>query len=227
MAKVTKKKVKLRLLPFLIFIVTCVLLYFATIYILNMPIKNVIIKGNNNLSDYEIMTLAGVDDYPSFFKTTSKSIKNNLLNNPYITSVKIEKRFFNVLVININEAYGLYYDSTSSELVLSNDKRISLLSSETISPVLLNYVPNTKIDSFISNMKLVNIDILDQISEIEYIPNEYDKDRFILYMDDSNSVYLTLTKFDQINFYNDVLPQLEGKKGILYLDSGNHFQIMG
>lgn len=227
MAKVTKKKVKLRLLPFLIFIVTCVLLYFATIYILNMPIKNVIIKGNNNLSDYEIMTLAGVDDYPSFFKTTSKSIKNNLLNNPYITSVKIEKRFFNVLVININEAYGLYYDSTSSELVLSNDKRISLLSSETISPVLLNYIPNTKIDSFISNMKLVNIDILDQISEIEYIPNEYDKDRFILYMDDSNSVYLTLTKFDQINFYNDVLPQLEGKKGILYLDSGNHFQIMG
>ena len=38
-------------------------------------------------------------------------------------------------------------------------------------------------------------------------------------------VYLTLTKFKQIEYYNDVLEQLEGRKGILYLDSGNHFQI--
>ena len=38
-------------------------------------------------------------------------------------------------------------------------------------------------------------------------------------------VYLTLTKFDMINYYDDVLAQLENKKGILYLDNGNHFQI--
>ena len=37
--------------------------------------------------------------------------------------------------------------------------------------------------------------------------------------------YLTLTKFKMINHYNEVLTQLEGHKGILYLDSGNHFQI--
>ena len=45
-------------------------------------------------------------------------------------------------------------------------------------------------------------------------------------MDDGNSVYLTLTKFKMINYYNDVLKQLEGRKGILYLDSGNHFKVM-
>ena len=38
-------------------------------------------------------------------------------------------------------------------------------------------------------------------------------------------VYLTLTKFRMIKYYNEVLGQLEGRKGILYLDSGNHFQI--
>ena len=45
-------------------------------------------------------------------------------------------------------------------------------------------------------------------------------------MDDGNLVYLTLTKFKMINHYNEVIPQLEGHKGILYLDSGNHFKIM-
>ena len=59
-----------------------------------------------------------------------------------------------------------------------------------------------------------------------YTPNDFDKDRFLLYMDDGNSVYLTITKFRMLNYYNKVLPQLGDKKGILYLDSGNHFKIM-
>ena len=45
-------------------------------------------------------------------------------------------------------------------------------------------------------------------------------------MTDGNSVYITLTKLKMINYYNKVLTQLSGKKGILYLDSGNHFQVM-
>ena len=45
----------------------------------------------------------------------------------------------------------------------------------------------------------------------------------MLYMVDGNYVYITLTKFDSINYYNEIYPTLEGKKGILYLDSGNHF----
>ena len=45
-------------------------------------------------------------------------------------------------------------------------------------------------------------------------------------MDDGNSVYITITKFERLNYYNEVLPQLDGKKGYLYLDSGNHFKIM-
>ena len=75
-------------------------------------------------------------------------------------------------------------------------------------------------------MTKIDKSILGKISEITYLPNEYDKDRFLLYMDDGNSVYLTLTKFKMINYYNDVLKQLEGRKGILYLDSGNHFKVM-
>ena len=70
------------------------------------------------------------------------------------------------------------------------------------------------------------LDTLSKIGAIEYKPNDYDKDRFLLYMDDGNMVYLTLTKFKMINHYNEVLTQLENHKGILYLDSGNHFKIM-
>ena len=75
-------------------------------------------------------------------------------------------------------------------------------------------------------MNKVNDSVKSQISEIRYYPNEQDDDRFLLHMNDGNVVYLTLTKFSQINYYESVLDQLEEKKGILYLDSGNHFKIM-
>lgn len=120
----------------------------------------------------------------------------------------------------------MYYDSASESLVLSNGNTVKEEVNKTTVPVLLNYVPDTKREMFISCMQEVDPKILNQISEILYEPNDYDKDRFLLYMDDGNSVYLTLTKFEQINYYDEVLPQLEGKKGILYLDSGNHFEIM-
>ena len=74
-------------------------------------------------------------------------------------------------------------------------------------------------------MKDVDVNILSKISDIEYVPNEIDKERFLLYMDDGNVVYLTLTKFDMINNYDEVLGQVENHKGILYLDNGNYFQI--
>ena len=45
-------------------------------------------------------------------------------------------------------------------------------------------------------------------------------------MNDGNYVYITIYKTLAINEYNKILPNLEGKKGILYLDSGNYFEIL-
>ena len=47
-------------------------------------------------------------------------------------------------------------------------------------------------------------DVRLKISEIKYEPTERDKDRFLLLMDDGNEVYLTLTKFDRINYYDTI-----------------------
>ena len=74
-------------------------------------------------------------------------------------------------------------------------------------------------------MLLIDRDILIRISEIKYDPTELDNERFLFYMNDANYVYVTLSKIDLINSYNEIYPTLEGKKGILYLDSGNHFEI--
>ena len=58
-----------------------------------------------------------------------------------------------------------------------------------------------------------------------YSPTKYDEDRFILYMNDSNRVYINLPKFKSFNKYDEMVTKLEGKTGKLFLDSGNYFEI--
>lgn len=226
MAKTVKKKVSLKIIPVLIVLIVPVILYFLFTFVGNMKIENIVILGNSRLKDQEIIDLAGISNYPSFYRTSTVSMKRKVMASPYIKNVTVKRRFYHTIEIQVEE-YNLLYKRASDNKVITEDGG-EFLSSDTIYglPILLNYIPDTKQASFQEGMKNTDENIRKQISEITYVPNEFDKDRFLLTMDDGNSVYLTLTKFEMLNYYQEVLPQLEGKKGILYFDSGNHFEII-
>ncbi len=224
--KIVKKK-KLKLLNFfiLLLVITCIslLIYF----LLQIKVQNIIIKNTNYLNDDYILDLAGIKNYPKYYSVSTSKIKKKIESSPYIDSAKVKRKFFNTFVIDIKESKALYYRDSDKNVVFSSGKSINNDKNFVIFriPRLLNYVPNNIQKYFIKGMSDISDSILSRISDISYDPNDIDKERFLLYMDDGNMVYLTLTKFKMINYYNTVLEQLEGKKGILYLDNGNHFQI--
>lgn len=227
MAKKIVKKTKIKVVSLLVVLLVLLGLFFGVYFFLQIKTKNIIIKGNNYLNDDYIIELANISNYPNFIIFNSLKAERQVKKSKYINSCDIKKRWGFILEVNLDENKALFYDTNKNKYVLENNE---LVDDEEIShnfrvPRLLNYVPDKKYEKFIKKMSNVKDDILSKISDIEYQPNDYDKDRFLLYMDDSNMVYLTLTKFNTINHYNEVLPQLEGHKGILYFDSGNHFQI--
>ena len=57
-------------------------------------------------------------------------------------------------------------------------------------------------EKFISKFDKITDNSLNIISEIKYDPNEIDKERFLLSMNDGNYVYITLSKFSKINDYS-------------------------
>ena len=229
MAKKMVKKRKIKWIPLFIVLLIIVGLSFGVYISLQLPIRNLIVEGTTYLNDDYILNLAGVKNYPSFWLSSTKEMEDALEESPYIVSVDVKREFFHVLVLDIEENEPLFINNTNQTVVFSDKEEVAVADEIDLFriPRLMNYVPDNKYSSFIKGMGDIKRDILGKISDIEYQPNDYDKDRFLLYMDDGNMVYLTLTKFDMINYYNDVLKQLENKKGILYLDSGNHFQIMG
>lgn len=227
MAKKIVKKRKLKVLNFFIVLLVLIGLFFAVYFGTQIPVKNIVIKNTNYLNDDYIIELAGIKNYPSFILTRSDKIKEKLESSKYIASAKLRKKYGFIFELEIKENKALFFDTDKEKFIFDNQEEVK---SEKISesfrvPRLLNYVPDKKYEKFIKEMNNIKKDTLSKIADIEYKPNDYDKDRFLLYMDDGNMVYLTLTKFNMINHYNEVLSQLENHKGILYLDNGNHFQI--
>lgn len=187
-----------------------------------MPIKNIYVVGNNILSDREIIDIAGISNYPSFMSISSGKIKKNIEGNIYVDKVEVKKKFYNKIYIYITE---------KKILCIYNDKLLLQDGSEVINtynitnyPLLMSNVTAIK-DKFFNKFSLVENTVLLKISEIEYVPNEVDSERFVLRMNDGNMVYITLGKIEKVNKYNSIYSSLDGKKGIIYLDSGDYVEI--
>lgn len=227
MPKRKVKKRKIKIIPLLIFLLVIILLGVLLKLYLDRPIKNIVINGTKYINDDYILEQANIKDYPSFFNNFSFKIEKQLKQSIYIKDVKVKRKPFRTIYIKVNENRPLFYDNYNNKTVFENHKSINqeeLIYKFTI-PRVVNYIPKDKYNRFIDSMNKINDDILVKISDIEYKRTDLDDERFLLYMNDGNQVYITITKFDKLNYYNDVIVQLEGHKGILYLDNGNHFVI--
>ena len=218
--KVKVKKKKIKVMPLLIFLVVLIVLFIILKVVLSMKTKNIIIVGNDLISDQTIIEEANLTNYPEFFKVSTRKMKKKLLSNPYIKSVKIERKLFNTFKIIIEEEKILLYDYPNQNYILSNGKEIISDKEYLGVPTLLNHVSDTVYDRFINKLDKLNPDVLKQISEIKYDPSSYDETRFFLTMNDGNYVYINIPNFKSLDLYNKIYPNFDGHKGILYLDSG-------
>ena len=215
-----KKKIKVLsvFIAFLFLATVAAAIYFLSI----LPVRGYYIVGNVYYSDQQILEKTSLDKYPSYLLTTSFMINQKLKNDPLIENIKIKKKFNGMFEVIVNENKILFYDNTKKKSVLTNQKEVDYFYKD--SPVLINEVDDKKVyDSFIIKMNKINEEMLFNISEIKYEPNDIDKERFLFSMNDGNYVYSTLSKFTKINNYLEISNTLGSKNGILYLDYGNYF----
>ena len=215
-------KRKFKFVKFLVVILILYIILFLGYKLFTAKIKNIFILNNNYLTDQEVIDESGLRNYPSFLLTTKYKIKKNLLKNSLIKEAKIKKKLWGIIYIEISEYEPLFI--YQDKVILDNGTKID--NNDYILPILINDVNEEILSKFINKYKDIDKEIKMQISEIEYLPNDIDKERFLFTMNDGNYVYITIYKTLAINEYNKILPNLEGKKGILYLDSGNYFEIL-
>ena len=223
--KKKKRKVRLKIKNILIFL-SVILIFLAVIYyVLQMPIKNIYISGNKILDDETVIELAKLSNYPSFLLTSTSEIKRNLSKSDYINNIKISKKLGNVIDIKVEEYKALALTNNGQRVILSSGKIIENKDNITDVPVLNNNISDKVFNYFIKKFSGVNDNILRQISQLEYSPVSVDDKRFLLYMDDGNMIYITLTKIDKLNKYNAIKDKMDNQTGLIYLDSGDYVEL--
>ncbi len=223
--KQTPVKKKRKILYGRIFLAIFLLAMMIVLIVVLVPkkIKNISVSGNQFLSDQEVIELAGLEDYPSTFTHFSFQIKQALEDDVFVKSATVSKSWLYDVHITIEENRPLFYDTTKQKTILeSGDEADGSFDV----PTLVNYTPDTIYSKLIQKMKDLDTDIIRRISEMQYDPNDVDPNRFLFTMDDGNYVYLTANQLSNINNYVTIISKFSGKKGILYLDSGEYFQVM-
>lgn len=223
MAKRKKKRV-FKIKNIIIILVVFILLICLFWYFIRMPIKNIYVNGNNLVSDGEILSLSGLDKYPSFILSNRRKIEESILKNDYIESVKFKKKFGNIVELDVVEC-NIIAISLDGKIIVSSGKKLKNVYKFNDSARLISEIDGDVYDNFVSKFIRIDDNILRDISEIEYSPVSVDSDRFILYMNDGNIVHVTLTKIEKLNKYNDIKDELSGRKGIIYLDSGDYVEL--
>ena len=221
--KVIKRRIKWKVILKIFFLLFLVALFFF--YLFHVKIRHIVIIGNSYVSDHEIITTAGFKNYPYLFQVSNQEIKKRLLDLPFLNEVQIHKSLFGTLTLEVTEAKPLFYNRNNNKLILSNAKEIDETDLDGV-PTLINYVPDTLYTRLIDTLKKIDVNVVQLISEIEYQPwksNDVmiDETRFFLRMNGGNSVYVNLINMEKLNTYIEIYASLEGKQGILYLDSSS------
>ena len=215
-----KRKVKKKNLFLFFCVITMILLCFS--FMMDIKINNVIVKGNVLYDDYDIIKKAKLDDYPSSLGNLSLKIKKNLEKDPYIKKAIVYKTSLTKVVIEVKENLPLFYYLPMKKTVLMDKSQTD---DNFPVPTVINYVPDKIYVLLLEKIVNADYDIIKRVSEIKYDPNEVDDERFLFTMNDGNYIYITLEKMDKINKYLDIIKSFNNKKGILYLDSGEYFEV--
>lgn len=225
--KKNKKKKKLNIIKLLVFILIFYIIIYSIYSLLNMKIRNIVIKGNTYLKDYEIIEQANIKDYPPMLTLNKNKTINKLKELDLISDATIKKSFdFTLTIELVEKKIILEYDNN---YYLSDGSKIK--GSYLGTPTLVNYVPEGTLKKFLNEMGKLDYDIINSISEIEYSPtknsdgNITDEDIFIFKMNDGMIVYISTDKIDIMNKYQKIYASLGDKKGILHLDKGNYLEV--
>ena len=172
-------------------------------------IKKINVVNNSNIKTESIISLSGIHINENMFKFSKREAKKSILSNPYIEEVKIKRKLFNGIEINVKERNAtLMLEYGNSYVYINNQGYILEISTEKLQvPTLTGYV--TPLDQVKPGNRLGKEDLerLKTVLNIMEVASANDLDKLITKIDIKNK--------------KDFILILESEDKIVYLGEGN------
>ena len=217
-----KHRRKIKYKNLLIILILFVLSISLITQILNKKITNIYVVNNTYYTDQEIIDKASLHNYKRVITFSKKSVIKKLKKDNYIKDVKIKRNNFGTkLIINITENRPILYYDYESSILLADGTKVNMQDNVAI---LINQVPKDKLSKLLNKLNSIDINVLNRISEIKYVPTEVDEDLFYLTMNDGNYIYINFYTFYKLDDYVDITRRFDNKTGIFHFEAGNFLE---
>lgn len=100
-------------------------------------IKDIVVINNSNVTKSEIIKLSGIKQGNNIFNINVRSIKDDILRNPYVLKVQIKRRLPNKILIDINERSATFYAQKDSNYYIIDKESVVLEKRNNISTMKL------------------------------------------------------------------------------------------
>lgn len=188
---------KNKIFIFILLIIAVIILLSSSLF----NIEDIIIVGNNKISNETIISLSGIELYENMFKFNKLSVIDKLKQEPYIENVKISRKLPNKIEITVEERtpkYSLEY--AGSYAYINNQGYILEITNEKLNlPILTGFstdLSNIKAGERINVEDLKKMDTVIKIYEVA----------------SSNGIGNLITKIDISNDKNySLILETEGK----------------
>lgn len=185
-----------------------VLLIGGFIYFLLSPVfnvKNIEVIDNQGISTELIVNISGIHLNENMFKVSKKQVKKAILANPYIEDVKISRKLFNTMKIQVKEREAtLMLDYGNSYVYINNQGYILEISPVKLqAPIITGYV--TPLEEIKPGNRLGK----DDLERLTTVLN-------IIEAAESNGIADLITKID-VQSKKDYILTLETEDKIVYL----------
>ncbi|MBG9985676.1 FtsQ-type POTRA domain-containing protein [Facklamia sp. DSM 111018] len=200
-------------------------------------VNQLAIVGNRYLSPEAI--LQGINIYPmdrvEDVLEERKAIEDHILaNNPLIEDVTISREQWSALTFTIveHQVVARYQNENGTYALLSNgsfsegESNLEQLDPERLDtlPVVKGQYQEEKLAKLAESLKQIDDNILKEMETIYPAKDPSKTGHILVQMKDGNQIQAVIATFAQkVNYYPNIVKQLEGRKGIIDIEVGAYF----
>lgn len=129
-----RKKIKKLFMLFIMLLSICVTLCLKLPY---FNITNIQVNGNKNISINDIITLSNIKVGNNIFYVNLKEGENNILSNPYISTVTITRKFPSTLIVSVKEREAVFYNAKDNKYFIIDKAGVVLQKRDNIKEMKL------------------------------------------------------------------------------------------
>lgn len=195
----------------------------------NIKLKNINVSGLNQIEKTELLNFMNINEDVKIWKVKSSELENNVKSKYNIVSnIEVETKLLNTINIKVEERKILALEKNDNNLniILDNGEVFNGEFRNKFSiPIMENFSNNTyKRENVVRNLSKLNMEILNQISEIVNIEDH--EDNINIYMRDGQKIIAKSSDFDsKLNYYQEMSKYIEDKTNtILNLINGAYVE---